>query len=956
MSAAAFLRQFRIYVLLTWTIPPVFGLSFIIFINLLTATQVLTLLTTPLEPIFILGSLVFALWYLNRFVRPIAAWLADPQPAVAAAELALGRIRRFPLVYWGVFLTYLVLAPSSVILSAQLYTGYEPQPVDWFRIHLVALIVSIIVGLPIFFRILDLFGRVLGGLPFKRAHLTIKTKVFLIGALVPLLLDTMLVQYYWTRTGYFTSETFVMWLVLELLAVGGSLIFVRSFGQSLAPLQRRFTHASNLGMPETAALVPQSTDELGVLTSEFRGLIERLREGEENLRSLAENANDGILVHVDGRVVFANRRLAELLSYDLRELLARTVADIVPPVERSKIETRYRARLRGEPVPGQYETAALTRDGAEVPIEISVAPTRWQGQQALIVVIRDITSRRAAEEALRSEKERAQVTLASIGDGVITTDVTGRIDYLNPVAEQLTGWDVDETRARPLTDVFQLIHEATRQPLENPVARCLRDGRITGFTEHSLLIRRDGREFAIEHSAAPILNRTGEITGVVLAFSDVTANRAMARQINFQASHDSLTGLINRREFESRLEAALASARAGEGPHGLCYLDLDQFKIVNDTCGHIAGDELLRQLASHLLTRVRDTDTVARLGGDEFGVLLERCSLDEAQNIADGLRHAVRDFRFVWDERVYEVGVSIGLVPIVTESGSLTDVLSAADSACYVAKDHGRNRIHLYQPDDKILAQRHGEMQWVSRLTQAFEENRFLLYYQPIQPLMAREPGAPFCEILLRMWDEQGQLVLPPAFLPAAERYNLMPTIDRWVVRRTLALLEAGRSPFQHPDSTCSINLSGQTLGDAQFLDFVVDQIDHHGVNPARICFEVTETAAIANLTGALRFIMILRGMGCRFALDDFGSGLSSFAYLKALQVDYLKIAGNFVRTMAENPIDHAMVESINQIGHVMGIKTVAEDVENRAILAKLETLGVDYAQGSETGRPVQVG
>ncbi len=676
-----------------------------------------------------------------------------------------------------------------------------------------------------------------------------------------------------------------------------------------------------------------------------------LRESEKNLRTLANNANDGIVVHIQGRIVFANPCLGEIVGYEAAELLDRHIGEFFRPDEYAKINRRYQSRLHGEAVSNQYETILLKKDATEVPVEITAALTDWQGQPAIIVVVRDIASRKRAEDELFREKERVQVTLESIGDGVITTDVAGRIDYLNPVAEELTGWSNAQANGQPLTSVFQVKGENTHKPLPDPVQQCLREQRSIHFPDSALLAHRGGyREFSIEITASPIRNHAAEVMGAVLVLHDVTTLRNMARQMAWQARHDPLTGLINRGEFEVRLEQAIDSARSGHTQHALCYLDLDQFKIVNDTCGHIAGDDLLKQLTAHLQMRVRETDTLARLGGDEFGILLEHCPIDQASETAEMLREVVKKFRFAWEDKVFEIGASIGVVPITTDSGSIVDVLSAADSACYVAKDHGRNRIHVYQPEDSALSKRHGEMQWVHRVNSALGEDRFRLFFQKVLPLSADEHEQ-YGEILVRLVDEQGKLVLPMAFIPAAERYQIMPAIDRWVLSATVTALRT-RVPVLGETSVCAINLSGQSLCDDHFLASVVDILDASSINPAQVCFEITEPAAIANLTRAMRFITVLKGMGCRFALDDFGSGLISFMHLKHLPVDFLKIDGSFVRDMVSDPVDAAMVEAINRIGHVMGIRTIAEAVEDQTTLDALRDLGVNYAQGTVIARP----
>jgi len=558
--------------------------------------------------------------------------------------------------------------------------------------------------------------------------------------------------------------------------------------------------------------------------------------------------------------------------------------------------------------------------------------------------------RRATEEALFHAKERAEVTLYSIGDAVVTTDAQGVIDYLNPVAEQLTGWPLRDAVGQPLAEVFPILNATSREPVESPVLRCLREGVVVGLTSHAVLIARDGREVAIEDSAAPIRARSGAITGVVLVFHDVTQSREMTQKLSWQATHDALTGLINRREFESRLQLALAASHAEGQQHAILYVDLDQFKIVNDTCGHVAGDELLRQLAALLQRRMRSSDTLARLGGDEFGVLLAHCPLDQATRIADNLRAVIRDFRFVWEHKVFEISASMGVVAIDRESGSLPQVLSTVDMACYVAKERGRNRYHVYQESDADFARRHGEMLWVTRLKQALRDHQFVLFHQEIRSIAVTQPGY-FYEVLLRIPNGDGTFSLPGSFLPAAERYDLMGAIDRWVIQHLFAAQGAwlGADTATTPANgmiLATINLSGASLNDESFLEYVRQALKDYAINPRAICFEITETVAITHFDRAIRLVTALRDLGCRFALDDFGSGLSSFGYLKNLPMDFLKIDGGLVHHIVENPIDAAMVAAINDIGHVLGLQTIAEFVENQAIHDKLVTLGVDYVQG----------
>lgn len=592
-----------------------------------------------------------------------------------------------------------------------------------------------------------------------------------------------------------------------------------------------------------------------------------------------------------------------------------------------------------------------TKDGKRIMCEWYNTPLIDSNGQVTGVasLVQNITERHHAEEQLFREKEYAEVTLQSIADAVITTNPDGIVQFMNLAAEELTGWHNSEAQGHPLVDVFNIISELTREVAEDPVKECLRNGAIVSLANHTVLIKRDGTEISIEDSAAPIHDREGNIIGVVMVFHDSSSERELKNQLSHQACHDSLTGLKNRWEFERCLEEELVSAKKHNLSHALLYLDLDQFKIVNDTCGHVAGDELLSQVSATLKEVVRDTDTLARLGGDEFGILLTKTTLENAKHIADKLRQSIKNFRFIWEDKTFEISASIGLTDITSQSDSRASLLSAADVACYTAKEMGRNRIHVYTGDDTDLAMRQGEMKWVARIQQALDEDRLCLYGQAIVPVIDNNEPDHY-EILVRMLDEKGQLIPPGAFLPAAERYNLMPSIDRWVINTAFA--NYTNISCSHTQCQLSINLSGTSLNDDDFLAFIHAQFKEHNIPPKNVSFEITETAAVANLKKAIHFMNDLKSIGCHFSLDDFGSGISSFAYLKNLPVDYLKIDGNFVKDMVSDPIDWTMVESITKIGHVMGLKTIAEYVETKDILEELKKIGVDYAQGYGVGKP----
>jgi diguanylate cyclase (GGDEF)-like protein/PAS domain S-box-containing protein len=702
---------------------------------------------------------------------------------------------------------------------------------------------------------------------------------------------------------------------------------------------------------------------LKLLGSSLATGLERVRTGlqlerlEERSKLAELAANDGLWdFDVDGQEVYFSPRWRAMLGYSPEDLHGSfDWRNLVHPEDMSRVQGAIRDHVAGKTPLFDSVHRMRHRDGEwRWVISRAKAQVDQHGRLLRLVGVElDITERKLYEEALFREKESAQITLQSIGDGVITTDATSMIDYINPVAEQLTGWRLEDAMGKPVEEIFRAFHEETCEPLENPLTVAIRRARPIKSVRPMLLIRRDGNELYVESTAAPIRDGGGKTAGGVLVFHDVSESRELNRRLSYHASHDLLTGLVNRREFENRLERALKSAKARESSYALCYLDIDQFKIVNDTCGHSAGDALLGQVGALLKSKVRWRDTLSRLGGDEFGVLLESCSLDEAMRMAETLREAVRNFRFTWEERVFRLGASIGVVPITADNEDVASILSAADSACAAAKEQGRNRVHSFAENDIELMRRRREMQWAARITAALEEGRFELFRMPIQPLQKKIEGAHY-ELLLRMRDENGRIVAPDNFIAAAERYGITPNIDRWVIENAFRWL-VSEADERERLAMCSINLSGQSLGDDKFLPFVIDQFQRSGIDSSKICFEITETAAVASFSQANRFIQALKELGCKFALDDFGTGLSSFGYLKHFPVDYLKIDGSFVREILHDPIDREMVRSINEIGHLTGKQTIAEFAENAEIIQMLTDIGVDFAQGYGIAQPQRV-
>ena len=715
------------------------------------------------------------------------------------------------------------------------------------------------------------------------------------------------------------------------------------------------TYLKRTGMPSRRDLeLVGRMAQLARIAIERRRAEDALRESESRFRGLFENVVEGVYqVTLDGYLLSANPALISMLGYaSIDELRAIGSTDQLYPDPAMRRELIEKIKREGKLVEAEYQlrrrdgTVITITENARLNYDERGQPVGFEG------TLTDITERKRAEHAVFEEKERAEVTLQSIADAVITTDRAGTVDYINPIAEKMTGWPSDEACGRNVVEIVKLVKDGSNEAIEDPVSLSLASGDPIHLNDQTVLVSRRGHELAIQATVAPIRDRAGQTAGAVIVFSDVSRERRMKRLLSYQAAHDALTGLINRREFESRLNSAIESARQnGAVRHAMIYVDLDQFKVVNDTCGHPAGDQLLRQVTGLLQTRVRANDVLARLGGDEFGVLLEHCTPDHALRIADSLRQAIHDLRFQWGTNTMQIGASIGIVQIDASTESVAMLLSAADIACYSAKDGGRNRVQVYDPAS--ASARHREMRWMARLTNARDEGRLDIMFQPIVRIAESAKERPHYELLLRLHDENGAIVLPDEFIPAAERFNLMPSLDRWVIEKVLRdYVPSTRDGVEEAAFTVAINLSGTTLSDPSFLEFLIDVLEEHEPTPGVLCFEVTETAAITNLGHASYLMREMASRGCLIALDDFGSGLSSFNYLRTLPVNYLKIDGNFVQNVASDPIDRSMVEAIVQIGRAIGIETVAERVETPAVLDTLRRIGVGYAQGFLVGRP----
>jgi diguanylate cyclase (GGDEF)-like protein/PAS domain S-box-containing protein len=756
------------------------------------------------------------------------------------------------------------------------------------------------------------------------------------------------------------SSVAVWFLTSAVLAVGLAMLFVwkrrqeravNAFSARVWELTREAGSASRIGFEDG----PKSLGQLGSAVNNLLESLEqrgaRLLDREQLFQSLVETVHDAVLVHRD-RILFANSRFLALLNLSAAEVVGRPLRDFVAPEYVDLVQNNLRRRLQGEPSATRYEVELVGAHAQVTRVELTSTVIDSAGEAALLLTALEMLPE--SRPAAATSRPRAMVTLDAMGESVITVDAEGRIDYINHAAETLLSQRFDQVMGKAFADVATLVDESDRRSLGDPVRKALTSGgRVTMGRRAVLVPAVAGPERSVEISVTPLRFDGKEILGLVLVLHDTSELRGLTRQMTYQASHDALTGLVNRREFERRLQEAMDSAQTGNVGHALCYLDLDRFKTVNDTCGHTAGDNMLREVASLIKEAVRDSDTVGRIGGDEFALLLVGCPLEKARQIADDVVRSVNDYRFVWKDKIFNVGVSIGLVEIGHGGGAIEDIMSSADSACYVAKKQGGLHVHVYSAREEANARHSGETHWLQRLQGALRDDKFELYYQPIVHARAGASRGPALEVFVRLKGENGQPSAPTAeFIRAAERYRLMPHIDRWVVQTVLSAL--GRGGMRLPAGrSVAINIAGQTLGDSEFLEFVVECFDHTGAIPGDICFEVTEGSVVANLDHAQRFIAVLHGMGCEFALDDFGSGLSSFSTLRTLPMDYLKIDGSFIHNLAGDSVNQAMVAAMIDLSRSLNFRVVAEQVEDQLSLDTAVGMGIDFVQGYVVGRPL---
>ncbi|UCC55843.1 MAG: EAL domain-containing protein [Gammaproteobacteria bacterium] len=903
-----------------------FGL---IAVDELGAQRVLAFLAT-----FIAASALWALFYFSRYFSPLSDWV-ECQPGAALPARQQRRLARFSQDYWSFFLLYALATPA--LLFVAIGKSISEELGEFLQLVLLQLSVTTLVGLPSYQLALDQLGKLAGHLSLQKIRVSLKSKIMLLGGFVPLLSYSVLMNYHWQQTGNLTPGHMAIWLTLVVITGLITLFSIRSITQALAPVQEIFLRSGASSNTELAQLSPQSMDEIGFMTQALGKLFRRLDEQEIHMRAVVENAAEGIIVVDDqGRVETFNPAAEKLFGYLATEICQRPLRWLLPDL----MDANNRLLRPGE---DEYEVEGHHRNGAAMQLSVRISEMDINDQHMYTCLVADITRRKATEDQLREAECRYRDLVETAHDLVWTMDDHGRFTYVNRACQAIYGFEPAEMLNRQLQEFRSPDHPPVDQ---EAIEELLAGKELVKF--ETVHLDAESKPHFLSFSAKTHIDETGKLVQISGTARDITEQKAFQHQLSYHAEHDSLTGLFNRNYFQQELERTVARVARSGSDCALFYIDLDQFKYINDTLGHAAGDRLLVDVAALLSSHVRDGDLLARFGGDEFTLLLYNIERHDVLSTAEKFRSLCDDYKFVEEDTSYNITLSIGITMIDSQVTTAEEALSHADLACHLAKQQGRNRTNLYDPSESDKAGMAADMGWAARVREMLEHDRFQLVYQPI--VSTSSGHVHDYEVLVRMICDDGQLILPGGFMPAAERFGLIHSVDRWIVKRAIRQLSSLHAQGQQ--NSFSINLSGKAFEDITLLPLIQEMLADTGLEPSWVTFEITETAAIANLAAAEKFIGALKDIGCQFALDDFGSGFSSFAYLKHLPVDKLKIDGGFVKGMAHSMVDQAMVESMNQIAHALGKQTIAECVENEETLQLLKEMGIDRAQGNYIGRP----
>jgi diguanylate cyclase (GGDEF)-like protein/PAS domain S-box-containing protein len=928
-------RRFNFWIGVGFALTPVLGFGTAVLFGLIEIRELQRALASGILPGFLILLLTWTLVHFRKFLAPLLAWVTRHPEGVATPPRLYRRFSGFSRDYWGLFLIYALATPT--LYFASLHQPLSGATLTTFTHLLIVQVgVAILMGIPGYFIALDQLGRLAGKLDLQKVQVSLKSKMMLLGGCLPLLSYSMLMHYRWLERGTLPLQWLTLWSALAFITLVVTWLSIRSMTQALRPVQEMLGRSGASTHHDLARLRPASTDEIGCLTQTLAKLFRRLGDQESHMRAVVDTAAEGIIVlDGEGNIDTFNAAAEQLFGFLAAEMRAKPLGWLLPNL----------VDAHGLPpvTATEIETVAIHRNGSVIQVSVRVSELRTSNRRMFTCLVADITKRKSAETQLMSAEARYRDLVETAHDLVWSMDPQGHWIYLNSACQTIYGYAPAEMLHRHV-DEFRAPEYA--QKSQDMFSTLLHGGELVQC--ETVHLDRNGKYHHLSFNARVHRDGDGTITHISGTARDISEQKAFQEQLTYQAEHDSLTGIFNRHYFQEELERAVARVARRGAPCALFYIDLDQFKYVNDTLGHAAGDKLLMEISQLLLTHVREGDLLARFGGDEFTVLVYDVQPGDVPTIADHFRVLFEEYKFIYEAKSFNVTCSIGGALIDMSVASADEVMSHADLSCNVAKKRGRNRVHVYNPSDSDKAGMAEDMGWAARVREMLECDQFQLVYQPIAGVKSGRVRD--YEVLVRMMCDDGEMILPGGFMPAAERFGLIHSVDRWVVQRAIRHLATLHN--QGNDICFSINLSGKAFEDKSLLPLIQDQLDELCLNPSCLTFEITETAAIGNLAAAEKFIHALKEIGCQFALDDFGSGFSSFTYLKHLPVDKLKIDGSFVQGMAQSSVDQAMVQSMNQIAHALGKKTIAEYVESEAVLKLLRKIGVDYAQGNFVGKP----
>ena len=929
-------QQLLLIVVGSFALVPVFGYGIAIYFGMVSLSQLITWPVGPGLFVIYLGLLVLMTRHFRNLLLPLIHRQQSESDSKDLPQVLGQNLQGYADSYWSFFLLYVLIIPT-VQHWFGVYISDSSAYVSLLQFILLQLVIAILFGMPGYLYSLTLLGRTTQYTGLNQIHISMKSKMLLIGGYIPLLGTAILLKYYWWQTGFLSMDIIVAWGLMGLIAFTVTFLAIRSLGQSLEPVQEVISSsgASNY-LDLSRRMRPRSIDEIGYLIQTLGRVFHRLGEQESHMHAIVDNAAEGIIVvNQEGEIETFNPAAERLFGYTSHDIRGRSLSWLLPSLALDKLTLPSYAE--------EMELQGLHSSSALIPLSLRASKMQMDGQTYFTLMVADISERKAAEKMLLEAEARYRDLVETAHDLVWSMDSEGHWTYLNDAVSRIYGYSAHEMLHHHFSE-FQAPESAERDSAVH--TELMRGEEILHY--ETVHLDKNGNRRYLSFNARPQLNSERRVIYITGTARDITEQKAYEEELAYQAQHDSLTGLSNRNFFQQELERQISRVARSGADCALLYLDLDQFKYINDTLGHAAGDRLLIECAQMLRGHLREGDLLARFGGDEFTVLLYNVDIIAARQVADHIRTLFENYRFYESGNTFNVTVSIGISTITAESGSADEILSHADLACNIAKSQGRNCLHLFNPADKQKDGMAEDMGWASRVRDAFENDKFKLAFQPIVSIS--DGHIHDYEVLLRMKLDDGDAILPGGFLPAAERFGLINQVDRWTVKTAMYKL----AELHQTDSSIhfAINLSGRAFEDKELLPMINGILQETGLEPSSLTFEITESAAISNLAAATKFIYQLKDMGCEFALDDFGTGFSSFAYLKNLPVDKLKIDGSFVKGLAETRMDQAMVQSMNQIAHALGKKTIAEFVENETTLNMLRAYGVDYAQGYYLSKP----